>query len=583
MILAWLLHAVYTTVLAYGLSTTFGGLSPTVAIISLIGGTIFGWRHARALHKIYPDLRLKAFSPGQAGVIELALTVFIVYACGRHFMWMLYPADASLNSLSLNNFGDLPMHVNYIKSFANGLKFPPVNPSYAMEPLRYPLGVDLYDAVWEVLGLRMAAHLFLVGILSTLASLILLRKYAGWWGIGAFFLNGGIATIAALSSSSIDPQSGLEWKNLLLSVFITQRGMLFALPVGLLILIAVRDHLSGAKVLDGGRKTLIGLLWGFIPLFHLHAFVAISLILAGVAFEYGRATGIAKFLLSRITLVAFFPATSFILYSTGFLQKAGVAHIDWLWTWDPEKMSFAQFMITNFGLWLLVPVAIGVSLWAKGGPWPKEERDRMAIELMWQFALWVIFFNVMLAPWGWDNIKVLIWPYLGFARLANQTLEKRIGHLWEPVERPVFATALFLAGFISVISSIRAPERKAVGIYNRGELANTEGAIQDVPLAAVFAAAPTHNHPLTYFGRLRALGYEGHLWSHGINATETAAKQNKIMKGEEGWLEAARSLGVTHIFWGPAEREKYGEGERPWMTVLSNVSRVPDYAIYAVK
>jgi hypothetical protein len=122
-----------------------------------------------------------------------------------------------------------------------------------------------------------------------------------------------------------------------------------------------------------------------------------------------------------------------------------------------------------------------------------------------------------------------------------------------------------------------------VPIYPIGVLANTEGALSGIPMNAVFGAAPTFAHPLTYFGRLRSLGYLGHVVSHGINATETEAKLKKIMTGDPETVKLAKDLGITHIFWGPDERTYYGEGERPWMKTLPNISRVQGYEIYAVK
>jgi hypothetical protein len=54
------------------------------------------------------------------------------------------------------------------------------------------------------------------------------------------------------------------------------------------------------------------------------------------------------------------------------------------------------------------------------------------------------------------------------------------------------------------------------------------------------------------------------------------------MQGDPEWIKLAREIGITHIFWGPFEREKYGDGERPWMKLLPNVSRVPGYEIYMI-
>jgi len=78
---------------------------------------------------------------------------------------------------------------------------------------------------------KLQAHLFLVGMFLLLASFAALRLWAGWLGIAGFFLNGGWAGWAVLHSGQWqDYQAPLAWKNFFLSLFVTQRGLMFAIP-----------------------------------------------------------------------------------------------------------------------------------------------------------------------------------------------------------------------------------------------------------------------------------------------------------------------------------------------------------------
>ncbi len=108
------------------------------------------------------------------------------------------------------------------------------------------------------------------------------------------------------------------------------------------------------------------------------------------------------------------------------------------------------------------------------------------------------------------------------------------------------------------------------------------GAVLALPKDAVVAATPTFNHPLSFWGYAIAVGYSGHLWSHGIDYREPEAMIGRIYQGGGDWRQIAAQLRVTHIFWGPMEKERYGETPPAWRAELANVSPVPGYELYAV-
>jgi hypothetical protein len=289
-----------------------------------------------------------------------------------------------------------------------------------------------------------------------------------------------------------------------------------------------------------------------------------------------RALGGAwELLTSRMAMFAYLPAIYFVWRISDGFGRAGVVHIDWMWL--GEVKGAAEYLTRNFGAWLLVPAITALALWHRG----TEECRRLRLEFVLHSGLFILFFNVMLAPWAWDNVKVLIWPYLGFSRIAWISTERLLSSLLGRFLRLFLALFLFFSGYYAVKYSL-LNERRGVKIYSASDLALTEGALAQVPLNSVFAASPTHNHSLSWFGRLRVVGYEGHLHSHGIDYRSTLAKHERIMRGDPQWLALCRELGVTHIFWGQEERSRYGDGPRPWMDALPNVSRVPSTAIFYI-
>jgi len=581
-VIAFLLHGFYASFIAFFLSWIFGGLSAGVAVVSILVGAIFALKHAKLLQAQTSGLTLKAFSSGMAGMLEALIIVFTMYVCWRHFLYLFFEREGAWYTLNPNNFGDLPLHISYIRAFAEGLPFPPVNPGFGTEILRYPFGVDLYDALWEILGVPLRAHLLAVGMMCALGTLIVLRWFGGWWAMGAFFLSGGWLgwNVVTGSAPLYDIQGAVEWKNMLLSVFITQRGVMFGLPLGLILLELVRREFSDETTLTRPVKTILGFIWGILPFYHAHFFVIVSLLMGALAINGRGLRGLKDLLLSRMALIAYLPATYFVLRTSGGFKKANIVH--WDWWWAGESKTAATFMWTNFGVWLLLPVAIAVCLVVMKNRFSQVQRRRLWGELFIALACFALFFNLMLAPWNWDNIKILIWPYLLIARLGWVVVEPCFRHSVGRLFRIPVAAVLFFSGFLMIAYSLRAPSEVALSLYPFVDLGQAEGALASVPKNAKFLAAPTHDHALTYFGRVRIIGHGGHLWSHAIDYQDVWDRHEAVMAGREDWLKLAKDLGATHIYWGPHERARYGLERKPWADTLKDVSRVPEVSIYEI-
>jgi hypothetical protein len=185
----------------------------------------------------------------------------------------------------------------------------------------------------------------------------------------------------------------------------------------------------------------------------------------------------------------------------------------------------------------------------------------------------------MVAPWSWDNIKMLIFPYLGFARLAWVLLDQRVPSF----SKYLIAFILFFSGFVAIEVTLSPPMQRGLTIYQVKNIAEMAGALKDLPKEAVIASATNHNHGLTYFGRIRAVGYDGHLWSHGVDFQRRMDLLNQLMKPQAGadLTRLAHELGATHVIWGQDERDIF-QIEPAWPATFKNVSRVASIKVFEV-
>ena len=381
---------------------------------------------------------------------------FAVFAV-RSFCWLLYIDSSELKIQSPNNLGDLSLHLTLIKNFANGVALWPDNPIFVFSKLRYPAGIDLFNALLSLVHIDLLIGLVWVGLLASLAIFYGFYRWGGTFAVAGFLFNGGIAGFQFLKTFQFLDYQGtaadiahkpIAWKSIALSMLVTQRGWLYAIPAGLVLLWHWREKFFSQSPVTGvddpgqsgdgvkSETTAVNAhgyrkgplpwwvelsIYASMPLFHLHTFIALTIVLVvGLFFE--RATelkfivnlvrnegiaGIARLIshpkmwpeifrgapirrhAAALLIAAFIPATFFVWLTTDQFRASSVLkwHPGWAQdstefgapffklgpkdfgssnpfvsplqkTWNGAIAPFFQFWLPNFGLW--VPLALGL-------------------------------------------------------------------------------------------------------------------------------------------------------------------------------------------------------------------------------
>ncbi len=584
----------FSTVCGLILGMVGGGLTLPIAAISILfGAAIAGYLSASDFFK--PDVLeppkaeaniFRDALPAQPGARNAQSRHFlfvkyphawkwILAACFaifafRSFCWLLYIDGDELKIQSPNNLGDLALHITYIRNFANGVSLWPENPIYVFSKLRYPAGIDLFNALLCCLHVDLTQGLVWTGLLASLATFYAFYRWGGSFAVAGFLFNGGIAGFQILRSSTflkfLDYQGDktIAWKNIPLAMFVTQRGWLYAIPAGLLLLWHWREKFYATK----GRQSASLPFWAELsiyasmPLFHVHTFLALSAVLVCL-FLCGDAP--MRRHIALLIASAFVPATFFVWSISDNFHAASM--LEWNRGWvmhDPEfgRPTIFQFWFENFGVF--IPLAFCLlavcswRLWKSGIDWNEKLPEKIAF-LLPAAAIFISGLFFKFAPWEWDNLKLMIWgyflvlPFLWTDLIARWPLEARVAA----------CIALFASGFISLFGGLAA-ERTGLGFANRAELDEVGAAIQNVPMEARFAAYPNYNHPLVLQGRKVVMGYPGHLWTQGFDYAATENQLRQLMEGGADWLQTARGLRARYLFWGREEQSNYPMSKRPW-------------------
>ena len=166
------------------------------------------------------------------------VAMFAIFAF-RSFLNVLFIDGNELKIQNPNNLGDLSLHITYLKHFASGVPLWPDNPIYAFSKLRYPAGIDLFNALLLCLDIDVIRGLVWVGLLASAALFYALYRWGGTFTVAGFLFNGGLVGFQLFRNfewKDYQDVNYIAWKSLALTMFVTQRGMLYALPVGVLLL-----------------------------------------------------------------------------------------------------------------------------------------------------------------------------------------------------------------------------------------------------------------------------------------------------------------------------------------------------------
>jgi hypothetical protein len=174
-------------------------------------------------------------------------------------------------------------------------------------------------------------------------------------------------------------------------------------------------------------------------------------------------------------------------------------------------------------------------------------------------AIFIVGYLVKLAPWEWDNIKVIVWAYFIIVPFLWTDLISQ----WPIHLRALVCVALFASGFVTLWGGLSAG-RTGFGIATRSDLDAIGEVVKKLPAEARYAGWPTWGHPVLLQGRKMVLGYPGHLWTQGFNFGPTNDKLQALMQGAPNWKDLAREFHARYLFWGRDEKTNYATSKKPW-------------------
>ncbi len=537
--------------------------------------------------------RIERFTFGR--VKTLSYYAFFIILFIAFFDRAMIVTDSGIFTGASNNLGDLPFHLGAIFGFSDGNNFPPQNPSFADAKFTYPFVADLLTAVMVKLGAGVKDAMLLQNVTWAFALLVILERFAaavtknrlaGKIAPFLLFFSGGLG-FAWFMKDYWQGSQGIfdllwnlpkdytigevfRWGNSMVVLFITQRSILLGMPLALIVLTYLWKIFAGetesstekSKTSFSEKQMLFascltGVVAGTLPLIHAHSLFVLFVVSAFLMlfslgkwkewFAFAGGTAVLSVLLLIWMLVGSASGTSeFIGWHFGFDARG--ANIVWFW-------------IKNTGLF--VPVAFAgliVISFFRNNDKQTEESDKTSFPVVYflfavPFILLFLVSNVVkFAPWEWDNIKVLIYSFVGMIPFAAFA----VAYLWENklvfkvIAGGVFAV-LIAAGALDVWRT--ASFQMEYQVFDRDAVEVAEEIRDRTKPNALFLNAPTYNTAVVLSGRRSLMRYIGHLSSHGIKYQEREADLKKIYAGEATADVMLKKYGIEYVLVSPLETQ----------------------------
>jgi hypothetical protein len=559
---------------------------------------------------------------------------FIFYSLLVVLLWRvfdraMFESKGEVFTAFANNLGDLPFHLQVISSFAHGDNFPPEDPTYAGVRFTYPFISDVIAATFVRCGARLRESMFvenivlilsLVGVLHRwtweltknrmacrLAPLLLL--FGGGFGWVVFVrdvahLSEGLLQFLAHPPHDYMMGSDLwRWGDPLTTLLVPQRSLLLGLPVAVCVFTqwwlafqkeedSAENSAEMALVSDSPaaaalpamntrpssyqanqsrirRMMAAGAMAGLLPLVHAHTFLVVIAVASCLALLFRRWFSWAVFFSTAVVVAA--PELMWLARGSVKAQS----YLGWHVGWESGTHNVLWFWFVNTGAF--VPLLVAALLW-------RDKKYLVEPRLLYYylpFLLCLIVPNlVKLAPWPWDNIKILIYWYVGSLPFVALVLAfwSRKNRVWR-IAACVFFLVLVLAGALDIWRAIGGTT--SYREFDRDQIELAGEIRQKTPARALVLHAPTFNSPVFLTGRRSLLGYPGWAWSRGLDYTEREDTIRRIYKGNLDAAELMRWEHIDYVIVGPLERLSMSANEA-FFSHYVEVSKCGAYHLYKV-
>lgn len=468
---------------------------------------------------------------------------YLVYFIVISFLgYRLFDYNDGIKTIWLNNYGDLPFHVGMISSFLSLHSSILEYNIFPGERLSYPFLVNFWSSlIWSFSPSFEILHYIFFSqwvILWTIVFFLLKRQVFNFLPWVLLFLGGNYIvlfyqigliesdSLNAISSSFIE--RGFPLSVFLSSIWVMQRSSLPGVVISISGLLVFFEILNVIKEKSYNEKFDLRLfLLSFMAffsslgfLFHFHipfmalCFINVSLFVMAIT-NNAEKIYLKSFLVLSVSSFLF-SIPVLVFYSS----KSGMFDFPSLWSFSSLSSSF---FLTKISEWLGVNLSgfhyfnysimfiLNLGVWIVIVPIVLFNSGRV-----FTFVFFIVSSLPLLCRtsiWEWDGIKLFIGLFVILISLEA---------FYSPLtnfKRLLLISFLFILSIIPSLSETLMifKNNNTYGLLNRADMENIALLKKNIPSSSIVAAKPTHLSHVALAGKRLYVGYDGWLYSHGID------------------------------------------------------------------
>lgn len=488
---------------------------------------------------------------------------------GAYLVWLvpqlLWMNDQGVWVGQLHLWSDWPWHIAMMQQLADGVW---VNPLIAGEPLRYPFAMAYLSALFLKLGADVSQAFLWPMIPLFLLLLMGMHRFwthilrNPWWALGPiflFFLSAGPGflhwfadiKLQGLEALLHPPQEygsapeewGYQWyaSNYLVGMLLPQRAFLPGMTWMIWLLCAL-------QVAHQRRQWLmIGLAAGFLPLVHMHSFVALLFLGSALLWPHRHQW--------RQWMLAFIPGGVLAMVNYGVFLHADTPYPDFIQLkigYQADSLAKWCLMWWRFWGFALLFSCLGYFCL------PKGPARTLVIAAS---ALFVLANVLLFQPIAWDNSKLFLWSYFGFSGAMTALLM----YCWQKnalakILSVVCLVLLTLTGAIELLRLAQV-ERNSWMIISENDRLIAEQIRQRTPAGSVFLTGMDVSNTALWAGRPIFLGFGGWMANFGFNHHQREADLKSMFAGDQNARTLLQQWGIDYVLIGDHERSQYAANE----------------------
>ena len=466
-----------------------------------------------------------------------------------------YVDENSVIHTTLEGYGDLPLHLGQMSKFAYG-PFDLNEPIYYGAKLQYPFLLNLIRGLilaitgsWTISVLWPLYILVIGNIILTYIIYFKISKdkFISYLASLIFFLGSGLHWYYELAKGQAEntfylnlhyPLQNIAYGPTMVSI-VHQHTFHLGLFLFLLLMYFILEYSFTNKWINIISVIILGIL----PIAHIHSFLAIGLFLSiyFISKVISKDFVLAKrsFFVGFSGLIISIPQLLFLL---GGRVGQGFSHLRLGWmiekgygganfatdTHTVFSFSYLNFIWINFGL--IIPIAILATLClfailkvSKGGY--KVDIGIMLFAIT-SFAIFILANLYQFQPWDYDNNKLLIYFVFFISVFALHIIGIFIAKFIPNITFKYIILSLVtlficISGMVDVYRRFTVPQDDLVVVFERDYIEMGDYISKNTDKNKTIISSLEHRNPaIALGGRQGVIGYDGWLWSRGIDYNE---------------------------------------------------------------